>query len=81
MINCECKWWARDNQVLMTKHHPNCECYSPEEDIAEIVNALIDGIIAWAADEDGVHPECWEAFKNAAVFVGRFDVIKGMDNE
>ena len=80
MTNCKCKNWARANQVLMTKHHPDCERYSMAEDTAEIVDALINGIIAWAADEDGVHPDCWEAFKNAAVFVGRFDVVNSKDD-
>ena len=76
MTNCKCRNWARaGGQILMTRHHPDCEHYSPEKDAAEIINALINGGIAWAADEDGVHPDCWEAFKNAAVFVGRFDAI------
>ena len=77
MLNCECENWARTgNQKLNTKHHAHCEHYWPEQDAYEIISDLIDGIIVWAADEDGVHENCWNAFQNAAAFIGRFDLIK-----
>lgn len=46
----------------------------------EIINNLLDGIVAWAADEDGVHPDCYESFRAAAIFVGRFDIVKTDNN-
>lgn len=31
---------------------------------------------SWAADEDGIRPDCWQAFKNAACFIGELDRLK-----
>lgn len=69
-MGCECRNWARTNQLLFTNHHRNCPKYDPEGESKEIIGALLAGILSWASDEDGVHPDCWEAFKNAACFVG-----------
>ena len=55
---------------------PNCERYRPEPEIRELLQRLIDGIESWAADEDGVHPDCWEAYKAACAVVGQWDRVK-----
>jgi len=68
-MECECKNWARTNQLLLTKHHKNCSKYDLEGDAKEIITALLNGIQEWASDEDGMHPDCWEAFKNASCFI------------
>lgn len=40
----------------------------------ELLLRLLKGIEGWAADEDGsVHPDCWEAYREAKAFVGQFD--------
>lgn len=70
-MDCECRNWARTNQLLITNHHRNCKKYDPEKEAYEIIGALLDGIQAWANDEDGIHPNCWEAFKNGACFIGQ----------
>ena len=38
--------------------------------------ALIKGIECWAADEDGVHPDAWDAYCQAIVFVGDLAKLK-----
>ena len=54
----------------------SCPKYDPEGEAKEIITALLDGIQGWANDEDGVHPDCWIAFKNAACFIGDVSRIK-----
>ena len=71
---CKCAMWGRDNsgtQLYLT-HHPNCDQYHPEEEIRELLQQLIKGIEAWAADEDGVHPDCWEAYRRACDVCGQW---------
>ena len=74
--DCECKNWARTTQLLFTTHHRNCPKYTSsikgaEAECYNIIVWLLDGVQAWANDEDGIHPECYEAFKRAACFVGQ----------
>ena len=61
--------------ITRMKNHPNCPHYDLAEDATQIINALLDGIVIWAGDEDGVHDAGWNAFKNAACFVGRMEMI------
>ena len=68
-MECECVNWARTRGWL-TKHHPNCKHYNPEKDAIEIITALIKGIESWAADEDGVHYDCWEAYQKVKFAIG-----------
>jgi len=53
----------------MALHHRNCKHYNPEKDAA-MVTALVEGMDAWAADEDGIHPEAWEAYQRARTATG-----------
>ena len=73
MIECECTTWGRDNHgaMLLLAHHPNCTRYRPETEIRELLLSLIEGIESWAAAEDGVHPDCWEAYVKACNVCGR----------
>ena len=75
---CECATWARDNHgsTLHLQHHPDCEWYRPEPEIRQLLLRLIEGIELWAADEDGVHPDCWDAYKSACAAVGQWDRVK-----
>lgn len=70
-MNCECLTWARNSQPFTTTHHPRCPRYNPEQDAADLLRSLIAGIHAWSADEDGVHPECWDAYERAMIAIGR----------
>jgi hypothetical protein len=40
------------------------------EELETCLAGLIDGIKAWARDEDGVHPDVWEAFSQAKGLLG-----------
>lgn len=76
-MTCECVNWARsDPGMFLTEHHPRCEKYDPIGDAIKIIQGLVRGIECWARDEDGVHGECWEAYKRAKVSLGHFDVLK-----
>lgn len=66
---CECQNWCREGQKIITKHHPRCSKYSLEDDAKELITDLLRGIEAWSSDEDGVHPESWEAYKRAKAAV------------
>lgn len=68
---CECAGWAQGGGLIATKHHPSCARYTPMRDAREIIDALLTGIEAWAADEDGVHPECWGAYERACLVTGQ----------
>ena len=69
--DCDCQTLGRDNQApLFLSHHPNCEHYDPDPEIRELLLALVDGIETWAADEDGIHSECWDAYVKACSVVG-----------
>lgn len=70
LLACECANWARLGIFPLTEHHPNCPKYNPLKDCMEIIRPLLKGIECWAGDEDGVHPECWHAYKRAKDFIG-----------
>lgn len=75
---CECHSWARsgDDMLLFLSHHPKCEHASPTRDVRSLLDRLIAGIEAWASDEDGVHPDCWEAYRDACAATMRLATHK-----
>ena len=66
---CECTNWKREDSKIATNHHKNCSKYDPEGDAKKIIKALLEGIIIWSNDEDGIHPDCITAYKNACLFI------------
>ena len=72
MSECECKTWCRDGLPPFTEHHRNCKNRNLEAESVALVSALVKGIENWAADSDGVHPDVWDAYQKALVFVGGF---------
>ena len=68
MGKCECADWGRSRGKVITQHHSCCPEYDPEGDAKEVISALIRGIEAWAADEDGVHPALYDADMKARIF-------------
>ena len=72
--NCECDNWGRDSKAatLYLSHHPHCKRYQPEPEMRELLEELIDGIESWASDEDGVHPDCWDAYVRACGVCGQW---------
>ena len=70
-MSCECKTWARvGGDLLWLSHHPNCDRYKPEPEVRRLLLRLIEGIEEWANDEDGVHPMCWDAYREACCVLG-----------
>lgn len=67
-LDCKCRNWCSVESVAWN-HHPSCPSFNPGKDARAIVEALVNGIENWAHDEDGVHPDCWEAYKNARSFL------------
>ena len=70
-----CGNWARADGFL-TKHHPVCRYYDPVDDAKEIIVDLLRGIRAWAADEDGIHPELCDAYDRAAIATSEMPLKK-----
>ena len=70
---CECLNMASKN-ILMTAlagHHENCKHRKSDKEIlTALIRDLVYGIDCWSTDEDGVHPDCWEAYKKALTFLG-----------
>jgi hypothetical protein len=76
MTECECKTWCSDGRPPLTEHHRNCPKRNLEAESVALVSALIKGIENWSADEDGVHPDAWDAYCRAIVFVGDLAKLK-----
>lgn len=69
--SCECQTWVR-LVMLDTPHNPSCPKYEPlvvERTTYTLIRDLLQGIRNWASDEDGVHPECCDAYNAAASFI------------
>lgn len=76
---CECNSWANVNwpHRMLTGHHENCpKSPDPLAKALELIADLAKGMDCWAADEDGIHPDAWEAFKKAKVVGGDLSVLK-----
>jgi hypothetical protein len=58
--NCECATWGTDC-LIAGGHHYKCDHFDVKPLIA-VISALLDGMEAWALDEDGIHPEAWDAY-------------------
>lgn len=68
-VDCDCLNMGRDGTVpLMTTHMPDCPNYFPE--IRSVLTDLVRGIESWAAEEDGVYPEVWDAYCRAKFMIG-----------
>ena len=73
---CACKYWTREDVLTPSEHHPNCSKYIPEQEARQVIEALLNGIIIWGHDEDGIHDACFGAFRRAAHFIGRSELVK-----
>lgn len=67
-LECECANWCDiDHRIrLLTGHHANCSHGgSPLNAALALIDDLAKGMESWAADEDGVHYDAWEAYRKA----------------
>lgn len=73
---CECRQWCDTHPQIrfLTGHHENCPRRVPM-DVAwhDLVRRLVKGMELWAHDEDGIHPDAWEAYKHGKSVLGQFD--------
>lgn len=67
-VNCECATWATD--LLVSGHHITCVRFDPRPFVRAIYH-LLDGMEHWAADEDGIHPDAWHAYREGCQLVCR----------
>lgn len=73
---CECAQWARTGHILNTKHHRNCPGYAPEKEAEEIIEKLIQGIIDWGNDGDGIPSPLYETFEQACAFTNNWEWVR-----
>jgi hypothetical protein len=69
---CECRDWC-DLDLrprLLTGHHATCKYSHPLKSAYELIAALARGMEHWARDEDGIHPDAWEAYRKAKALEG-----------
>lgn len=58
---CECLTWARTEGFAFA-HHTRCPQFNLDRAVRALVAPLVRGMEAWASDEDGIHPEAWDAY-------------------
>lgn len=68
---CECLNWCRDLTGFLWSHHPNCRKHRPDVEARGYVQALVDGIEQWGAEEDGIPDFLWDAYCRAVYALGR----------
>jgi len=68
---CE-NWCAEDVRlVILTGHHPRCpQCPDPVKAALKLIAELALGMEKWAAEEDGIYPDAWEAYRRAKALEG-----------
>ena len=84
---CMCKencYASADLRIdLLTNHTSTCPYVTRGmilDKSIELFKELTEGIEDWAADEDGVHPAVWEAYKRAKYILGEGNSI-GKEND
>ena len=65
---CDCKPTIKDG-IFVSAHQPRCPFLDYEKELLDTILGLTIGIEAWAADEDGVHPECFDIYQYAKIKV------------
>jgi hypothetical protein len=70
---CACENWCVIDHThrLLTGHHEGCP-HSPKalDKALELIAALARGMELWGAEEDGIYPEAWEAYRKAKALQG-----------
>ena len=72
---CLCVTWCEINHIhrFLTGHHEGCP-HSPKalDKALELIAALARGMELWGAEEDGIYPEAWDAYRKAKALQGVF---------
>jgi len=72
-MKCDCLTKTSRDVLLvaLTGHHEDCPHRPPLERVfRDLLKELVSGIDAWAAEEDGVHPDLWDAYCKAKAVLG-----------
>ena len=71
-INCICSTWARSDTDTggLLNHHETCPDRKRYDGVREFAKRIVAAFDCWASDEDGVHPEAWEAYQEARMVAG-----------
>ena len=81
---CECMNWARAERPhgVETNHHYRCKYYDPVGEAKAIIIRLTQSMELWASDEDGIHHDAWEAYKEGLFFTMQTDkFFKAIESE
>ena len=66
VLACKCMTWGNDRlRSLIDIHHHNCPKRDVEASAIALIGDLIKGMESWAQDEDGIHPDAWNAYQRA----------------
>lgn len=66
---CDCATRTHCGQFpLLLLHLPDCQFFGSH--VRELIEGLVRGIESWAADEAGVHPDCWQWYERAKIALG-----------
>lgn len=72
MAVCGCSVLGRASaERYLFEHHPECEHYDDIEEAITMIERLVDGMTRWSQDEDGIHPDAWDAYEEACIRLGR----------
>jgi len=87
MIKCNCSNWAIDANdemflaSLACGHNPNCKHFSGavSDLLISLAKETIGAMNAWAADEDGIHPDAFDVYAKAKRIAHCLDVSGDCD--
>jgi hypothetical protein len=55
----------------LTGHHENCPKSPKSIEMAlELIKSLAEGLEKWGAEEDGIYPPAWDAYRKAKALEG-----------
>jgi len=69
MPRCNCDSRTHDGSFpLLLPHFADCHEFG--QDLRTLIEGLVRGMESWAADEDGIHPDAWQAYQRAKLAIG-----------
>lgn len=69
MSKCRCDYETCDGTFpLLLPHFPHCKEFG--NCVKELIVNLVRGMESWSHDEDGIHPDAWEAYKQGKIAIG-----------
>ena len=66
-IHYQCREAFAESKYRLGQPSPNCSQYNLKDELVSLIKRLVKGIEDWGCDVDGVHPACWDAYKEAKI--------------